>query len=402
MNSIGTKSVREPERDFKSRHQAVLDILDGDHHYLERWLRLRRLMRKIRTSEYQITNACNLRCKGCWFFEYDFDKRTKDVKDIDALKIFLENERARGVNAALVIGGEPTLFPRRIAAFVEHIDYVTLATNGLRKFPTQCFEQVTLLVALFGGSRLDDELRAIKPGGKRFKGLFDQALKNYYQDPRAFFLFAITEDGIDQIEEAVKRIGDNGSRLHFSFYSKYDSDDPLRVEDGQRLIDTALRAKQRYPDTVASHPYYIETMITGRSHWAEFGYRCLPKLQRRSPRPRRANREWKSLPARLQHLGRRSGNDHLLLYFRPLRRLSRQPGRIQLAVDEHAKIPGKRAALQDVDRDCREFLESVHLGVLGCRRRGRRRWEAGGELNGRRQGPSPREPPGTRQRVFQR
>jgi organic radical activating enzyme len=278
MNSIGTKSVREPERDFKSRHQAVLDILDGDHHYLERWLRLRRLMRKIRTSEYQITNACNLRCKGCWFFEYDFDKRTKDVKDIDALKTFLENERARGVNAALVIGGEPTLFPRRIAAFVEHIDYVTLATNGLRKFPTQCFEQVTLLVALFGGSRLDDELRAIKPGGKRFKGLFDQALKNYYQDPRAFFLFAITEDGIDQIEEAVKRIGDNGSRLHFSFYSKYDSDDPLRVEDGQRLIDTALRAKQRYPDTVASHPYYIETMITGRSHWAEFGYGVCPSF----------------------------------------------------------------------------------------------------------------------------
>ena len=278
MNSIGTKSIREPERDFKSRHQAVLDILDGDHHYLERWLRLRRLMRKIRTSEYQITNACNLRCKGCWFFEYDFDKRTKDVKDIDALKIFLENERARGVNAALVIGGEPTLFPRRIAAFVEHIDYVTLATNGLKKFPTQCFEQVTLLVALFGGSRLDDELRAIKPGGKRFKGLFDQALKNYYQDPRAFFLFAITEDGIDQIEEAVKRIGDNGSRLHFSFYSKYDSNDPLRVEDGQRLVDTALRAKQRYPDTVASHPYYIETMITGRSHWAKFGYGVCPSF----------------------------------------------------------------------------------------------------------------------------
>ena len=158
------------------------------------------------------------------------------------------------------------------------MDYVTVATNGLRKLPTQGFEQVTLRVALFGGSRLDDELRAIKPGGRRFTGLLDESLKNYKQDPRAFFLFAITEVGIDQIEEAVKRIGDNGNRLHFSFYSKYDSNDPLRVEDGNKLLNTALRVKQLYPDTVASHPYYIKTMITGRSHWDEFGYRVCPSI----------------------------------------------------------------------------------------------------------------------------
>ena len=229
-------------------------------------------MRNTRISIYQITNACNLRCKGCWFFEYDFDKKTKDVKSIDSLNVFLKNERDRGINTVLVFGGEPTLFPRRIDAFVEHFGNVTLATNGLKKFPQRGFEQVALLVALFGGARLDDELRAIRPSGKRFTGLFAEALENYRNDPRAFFLFAITEDGIDQIEDTVKRIGDNGNRLNFSFYSKYDSRDPLRVENGKELLDAALRAQQLYPDTVASHPYYIETMITGRSHWAEFGY----------------------------------------------------------------------------------------------------------------------------------
>lgn len=278
MSQLTVNRVRDSELGFRPSHQVILDILDGDHGYLERWLRLKKLMRKIRISEYYVTNACNLRCKGCWFFEYDFDKQTRDVKDIEVLNAFLRNERARGVNTALVIGGEPTLFPHRIAAFVDHMDYVSVATNGLRKLPTQGFEQVTLLVALFGGSRLDDELRAIKPGGRRFTGLLDESLKNYKQDPRAFFLFAITEDGIDQIEEAVKRIGDNGNRLHFSFYSKYDSNDPLRVEDGKKLLDTVLRAKQLYPDAVASHPYYIQTMITGRSHWAEFGYRVCPTI----------------------------------------------------------------------------------------------------------------------------
>ena len=125
--------------------------------------------------EYQITNACNLRCKGCWFFEYECN-RTRDVGNLDLLEAFLKNERNRGINAALVLGGEPTLFPRRVAAFVEHLDYVTVATNGLRKLPVQGFEQVTLLVALFGGARLDDELRAIKPSGKRFDNLFGEAL----------------------------------------------------------------------------------------------------------------------------------------------------------------------------------------------------------------------------------
>ena len=278
MSNLTVNRVRDSELGFRPSHQVILDILDGDHRYLERWSRLKKLMRNIRTSEFHVTNACNLRCKGCWFFEYEFDKRTRDVKDIETLNTLLRNERTRGVNAALVSGGEPTLFPRRIAAFVDHMDYVTVATNGLRKLPTQGFEQVTLRVALFGGSRLDDELRAIKPGGRRFTGLLDESLKNYKQDPRAFFLFAITEDGIDQIEEAVKRIGDNGNRLHFSFYSKYDSNDPLRVEDGNKLLNTALRVKQFYPDTVASHPYYIKTMITGRSHWDEFGYRVCPSI----------------------------------------------------------------------------------------------------------------------------
>ena len=272
MNTTSVDRIRGSGPGSKPSDQAILDILDGDRGYLERWLRLRRLMREIRISIYQITNACNLRCKGCWFFEYEFDGRTRDVKDLDTLNAFLQGERDRGINTALVFGGEPTLFPRRIAAFVDRMDYVTVATNGLEKLPTKGFEQVTLLVALFGGARLDDELRAIRPGGRRFKGLFDTALGNYRDDPRAFFLFAITEDGIDQIEEAVKRIGDNGNRLNFSFYSKYDSSDPLRVEDGKRLLDEVLRVRQLYPETVASHPYYIETMITGRSHWAEFGY----------------------------------------------------------------------------------------------------------------------------------
>ena len=259
-------------------HRELLDMLGGDRDYLARWLRVRRLGKEVRTSEYQITNACNLRCKGCWFFEYEFDTRTADVRDLDRLASFLQSERDRGVNSSLVIGGEPTLFLDRLEAFVDGMDHVTVGTNGLRKLPFDGFERVALLVAVFGGRNLDDELRAIRPGGKRFSGLFDEVLRNYRNDPRATFIFALTEDGLDQMEDAVKRISDNGNRLHFSFYSRYGEEDPVRIERGRRLLDEALRLRQAYPRAVMSHPYFIETLITGRSHWASFGYEACPSV----------------------------------------------------------------------------------------------------------------------------
>src|SRR5690349_22808997 len=193
----------------------------------ERFDRIVRFSRQVRVSEYHVTNACNIRCKGCWFFEYGHDDATRENKDLATLAEFLQHERTvRKVNTALVIGGEPTLFPERIEVFVEKMAHVTISTNGLKRFPYEGFEQVAVGLTLFGGGPLDDDLRAIKPGGRRFTGLFDTVLKNYRNDERAGFIYAITEDGIDYIDDTVRRIEDNGNRVNFNFYSKYGTATP--------------------------------------------------------------------------------------------------------------------------------------------------------------------------------
>jgi hypothetical protein len=232
----------------------------------------------VRASEYHVTNSCNIRCKGCWFFEHDFDQNTHDQRDLVLLREFVESERRRGVNTALLIGGEPTLVPDRIATYAELMPNVTISSNGLRPLSRTDFPETTVAVSLFGGGGLDDELRAIRPNGTRFSGLLDKALANYRDDARAGFIFALTELGVDYVEETVKRIADNGNRVHFNFYSAYDSDDPLRVADGQRLLDKALEVRERYPDTVASHPYYIQVMMSGRTEWGEFSYEVCPSI----------------------------------------------------------------------------------------------------------------------------
>lgn len=266
--------IRAQRRDRFAKMKQILDTHPDLH---SRYLRLQEMSRQVRTSEYHITNACNIRCKGCWFFEYGHDKETRDEKSLDALDAFLRKERTeRKINSAMVIGGEPSLFPQRLALFAKHLDYVIVSTNGLEPIPMEGFENCAVAVTLFGGGPLDDELRAIKPGGKKFTGLFDTALKNYKDDPRVGFIYALTEDGIGYIEDTVRRIHENGNNVTFNFYSKYDQDDPAATRHREELLAEALRVKALYPDTVTGHPYHIRTVITGQSHWSKFGYDVCP------------------------------------------------------------------------------------------------------------------------------
>src|SRR5262245_61578796 len=103
-------------------------------------------------------------------------------------------------------------------------------------------------------------------------------LQNYANDDRVQFIYAITEEGIDFIEPTVRRIRDNGNRVTFNFYSRYDTDSPTQVQRAEELLDEALRVREQYPDAVVAHPYYIRTLITGASHWARFGYDVCPSI----------------------------------------------------------------------------------------------------------------------------
>src|SRR5262249_60928334 len=100
--------------------------------------------------------------------------------DPTGLQGFVERERARHINAALLIGGEPTLVPDRVMAFVERMDYVTISTNGLRPFPRQGFERVGIGITLFGGGDPDEGKRAITPTRRRGSRHLENALRGQH------------------------------------------------------------------------------------------------------------------------------------------------------------------------------------------------------------------------------
>lgn len=241
---------------------------------------VREISGRVRSSEYHLTNACNIRCDGCWFFAKDFDQRTSEPVNIERWRLFAKEQASGGVTAALLIGGEPTLYPERIEAFQDAMDFVTVSSNGLRGLPRDGFEDVAVALTLFAGVGEDDRLRAIAPSGKRFDGLFDTALKNYRNDPRATFIYALDARSPDLVDETVARIQDNGNVVSFNYYSDYGrgADRGPAAEAELRLLDEVLRVTARYPETVISHPYYSRALIRGRTEWGTFGYEECPSI----------------------------------------------------------------------------------------------------------------------------
>jgi hypothetical protein len=234
---------------------------------------------RVSACEVHLTTTCNIRCKGCWYFEGGFDSAVPETNDLGVIRAFVDKLAAKGVTQATLIGGEPTLVLNRVEPFVEKLPYLTISTNGLRPLPMVGFERVAVAISLFGGGPLDDSLRGYRVNGSAFTGLFETALRHYRNDPRVIFVYALSEEGLRYVEPTVRAIQDNGNQVTFNFYSEHGSDHPLRIENEQRTLAEALRVQQMFADTVVSHPYFIETLITGRTHWnGQFGYDVCPSI----------------------------------------------------------------------------------------------------------------------------
>lgn len=222
--------------------------------------------------EYLIIIVCNIRCKGCWFFEYDFDKRIKDLFKKDEIKKFFIFERNRGINISLIIGGEFMFYFKRFELFVEIMEFNSILINGFKVLFKEGFKDFLVLIFLFGGGFLDDDLWVIKFNGNFFLGLFEIVFKNYKYDLRVYFIFVVIEDGIVYIEEIVRKILENGNIVLVNFYSKYGMSDLFWIKYEKRLFDEILWVRELFLEIFVSYFYYIEVMVIGKSYWGDFGY----------------------------------------------------------------------------------------------------------------------------------
>jgi MoaA/NifB/PqqE/SkfB family radical SAM enzyme len=238
----------------------------------------------IRSSIYDVTNKCNLRCKGCFFFSSNEHKAAAEEMDIEKWEAFVDKEMDRGVNLAILIGGEPTLYLDRVEAFYKRLP-TFCATNGLIKIPRDRFPDMMLGISLWGDETDEKILRG--------KDTFSISSKNYAGDPHVYYLYTLTPKQIGKIERIIKKIKDTGLKVHLQLLSNDEGVDgfswqPDQLEAIRGEMDDML---DRYPETLISSKYYHEIITTGKMLGRSFGWDECPSvtqpLDTRDPQPKR-------------------------------------------------------------------------------------------------------------------
>jgi len=259
---------------------TVSSLLDQE--WLARYRRISRL--NIRSSIYDVTNNCNLRCKGCFFFSSDEHVAAEEEKDVARWEEFVDREMERGVNLAILIGGEPALYWDRVEAFYKRLPSFC-ATNGLIKIPRDRFPEMMAGISLWGDEEDEKALRG--------RDAFATSSKNYAGDPYTYYLYTITPKQVGRVERMTRKIADVGLKVHYQLFSNDEgaegfvwTDDLLR-----QLRDELDEMLDRYPQTVISCRYYHEVLTTGKMLGRSFCWEECPSvtepLDKREPRPKR-------------------------------------------------------------------------------------------------------------------
>ncbi|MFQ5504465.1 MAG: radical SAM protein [Planctomycetota bacterium] len=254
---------------------------------LETWLRdpfLARLYRSVRVAgplrsiALDLTETCNLRCVGCYFFAEGMDRHRSPRSDA-ALEAFIRRERARGTNFVTVVGGEPSLELGRLKK-LHGAFRLSVASNGTRRIPREGFENLPIGLSVWGDHASDRRFR----GGGRLD-VFARGLANYRDDPRAFWYYTVAQGRADEIESVVEQCVANGNRVLFNFYSDLAGrGGELDHRRGFAAVREAIdRMIERYPERILMTSRLARVVSSGRLFAERWGHATCTSISPEHP-----------------------------------------------------------------------------------------------------------------------
>jgi len=232
----------------ETREHKFSDII-ADPVIRERWEKVRRYF-FLRESTYDMTNRCNIRCEGCYYFTGDKQFAVED-RDPAAWKQLLAAEKERGITFVVLAGAEPSLVPELCRVCYETIDLGAIATNGIKAIPADIGYKIH--ISAWGNDQTSLEIR-------KAKDMLVHQMANYRDDPRAVFVYTFTPVNIDQTREVTRLLADNGHKITFNMFSSpVGYSGPLRhnAETLAHTRDTMSELLQEYPKTVIYSQYNI-------------------------------------------------------------------------------------------------------------------------------------------------
>jgi MoaA/NifB/PqqE/SkfB family radical SAM enzyme len=215
----------------------------------ERWQRVRRFF-FLRESTYDMTNRCNIRCEGCYYFKGDKQFAVEN-RDPEAWRQLMVAEKERGITFVVLAGAEPSLVPELCEVCHEVIPLGAIASNGIKPLPARINYKIH--ISVWGN---DESSLAIR----KAKDMLATQMANYQNDPRVVFVYTFTPGNIEQCGQVTKELAANGQKITFNMFSAPEGyHGPLRHTPASlaRTGEVMSELLKAYPETVLFSPYSI-------------------------------------------------------------------------------------------------------------------------------------------------
>jgi MoaA/NifB/PqqE/SkfB family radical SAM enzyme len=232
------------------------DILK-DAEIKDRWEKVRQYF-FLRESTYDMTNRCNIRCEGCYYYEGE-KQFAEENADPEAWRRLMEQEKARGITYVVLAGAEPSLVPERCRVCYGVISLGTIASNGLRRIPADVAYRVHLSV--WGNDQTSLRIR-------NAKHMLERQADNYQGDQRAVFVYTFTRENVEEIYDVMDFLSKKSCRVTFNIFSApVGYLGSLRHDEAslRRVRTATMRLLRDYPDHVLFSPYNVS------AHTNEYG-----------------------------------------------------------------------------------------------------------------------------------
>jgi Fe-coproporphyrin III synthase len=204
----------------------------------------------------EITNACNLRCRHCFWWATRSPHAELSVEDWRGR---LRAEfKDRGILGIGVSGGEPMLRPDVIRMMLDEGYHLWVFTNGILPLPDL---PLTYCVSVEGTAAHHDEIRG--------RGSYRKTKKHILACPHdgVFLNMTINTLNREDPEALVDEWKGKVRKISFGFHTPWTPRDPLWVPFGEArnaIVAALLRLKKKDPEFIFNTEGQLRTMKTGR------------------------------------------------------------------------------------------------------------------------------------------
>ncbi len=202
-----------------------------------------------------LTDACNLRCRGCWIGAPGAS-RELSLEDVDAMIDVGQRHKA---NFYTLLGGEPMIYPRLWEIIERHPDcYFQIITNGMffsqeNVEKIRRFGNITPLVSIDGLEFQND--------ARRGQGVFQSAMEGMARLKQQKILFGVattvTAANLDEVvtDEYVRQFVDRGAMYLWYYVFR-----PLGVDPSPEYClsrEQILALRRRLLELRRKHPIIV-------------------------------------------------------------------------------------------------------------------------------------------------